>query len=123
MDTTTIAPTRIQGIAVIVPSSCGSSSSPSPSPVGAAGGRLYVTSWVVFTGSPSTSILITSVAGYIGLVFGVGILELISPYMQSDFFSNPEADFQIAVSATILLIVSGALAGFFPAKKAAAIKK
>lgn len=68
------------------------------------------------------SILITSVAGYIGLVLGVGILELISPYMQSDFFSNPEADFRVAVSATILLIVSGALAGFFPAKKAAAIK-
>jgi putative ABC transport system permease protein len=68
------------------------------------------------------SILITGFAGYIGLVLGVGLLELISPYIQSDFFTNPEADFRIAVSATILLILSGALAGFVPARKASSIK-
>ncbi len=68
------------------------------------------------------SILITSFAGYIGLVLGVGLLELISPHIQSDFFTNPEADFRIAVSATILLILSGALAGFVPARKASSIK-
>ncbi|MCK4663126.1 MAG: ABC transporter permease [Bacteroidales bacterium] len=68
------------------------------------------------------SILITTFAGYIGLVIGVGLLEAISPYVQSDFFTNPEADFRIAVSATILLIISGALAGFIPAKRAAKIK-
>ena len=68
------------------------------------------------------SILITGFAGYIGLVLGVGVLELISPHVQSDFFTNPEADFRIAVSATILLIASGALAGFVPARKAARIK-
>jgi putative ABC transport system permease protein len=68
------------------------------------------------------AILITSFAGYVGLVLGVGILELISPYLKSDFFLNPSADFRIAISATILLIVSGALAGLIPARKAAAIK-
>ncbi|HAF28671.1 MAG TPA: ABC transporter permease [Bacteroidales bacterium] len=68
------------------------------------------------------SILITGFAGYVGLVLGVGLLELISPHIQSDFFTNPEADFRIAVSATILLIFSGALAGFVPARKAARIK-
>ncbi len=68
------------------------------------------------------SILITSFAGYVGLVLGVGLLELISPHIQSDFFTNPEADFRIAVSATILLVVSGAVAGFVPARKAAKIK-
>jgi putative ABC transport system permease protein len=68
------------------------------------------------------SILITAFAGYVGLVLGVGLLELISPHIQSEFFTNPEADFRIAVSATILLIVSGAIAGFVPARKAASIK-
>lgn len=68
------------------------------------------------------SVLITSFAGYIGLVLGVGVLELVSPHLKSDFFMDPQADFRIAVSATILLIVSGALAGLIPARKAAAIK-
>lgn len=68
------------------------------------------------------SVLITSFAGYVGLVLGVGLLELISPHIQSDFFTNPEADFRIAVSATILLVISGAVAGFVPARKAAKIK-
>ncbi|MFC2096391.1 ABC transporter permease, partial [Bacteroidota bacterium] len=68
------------------------------------------------------SVLITGFAGYVGLVLGVGVLELLSPHIQSEFFTNPEADFRIAVGATILLIVSGALAGFVPARKAASIK-
>ena len=69
------------------------------------------------------SILITGFAGYLGLVIGVGLLELISSNMPgTDFFRNPEADFGVAVSATILLVVSGALAGLVPATKAARIK-
>ncbi|RLD73829.1 MAG: ABC transporter permease [Bacteroidetes bacterium] len=69
------------------------------------------------------SILITGFAGYLGLVFGVGLLELISSNMPStDFFRNPEVDFRVAVSATALLVISGALAGLVPATKAARIK-
>ncbi|OQY05425.1 MAG: hypothetical protein B6I20_01340 [Bacteroidetes bacterium 4572_117] len=69
------------------------------------------------------SILITGFAGYLGLVLGVGLLELFSSNIPgTDFFKNPEADFRVAVSATILLVVSGALAGLVPASKAARIK-
>ncbi|MBN1252515.1 MAG: ABC transporter permease [Bacteroidales bacterium] len=69
------------------------------------------------------SIAITAFAGYLGLVLGVGLLELISSNMPgTDFFRNPEADFGVAVSATILLVVSGAIAGLVPATKAARIK-
>ncbi|MCK4919634.1 MAG: ABC transporter permease [Bacteroidales bacterium] len=69
------------------------------------------------------SILITGFAGYIGLVAGVFLLEIVSKYMPpSDFFANPQADFQIAVSATILLVISGALAGLIPSLRAARIK-
>ena len=37
-------------------------------------------------------------------------------------FRNPEVDFGVAVSATLLLVVAGGVAGFFPARKAAAIR-
>jgi putative ABC transport system permease protein len=69
------------------------------------------------------SIMITGFAGYIGLVLGVGLLELISKNLpQTEFFKNPEADFGLAVGATVLLVVAGAVAGFVPAMKAAKVK-
>jgi putative ABC transport system permease protein len=69
------------------------------------------------------AIIITAFAGYIGLVLGIGILELIARNMPpSEFFRNPEANLSIAMGATILLIVAGTLAGFFPAMRAARIK-
>ncbi|WP_462281658.1 ABC transporter permease [Salinivirga cyanobacteriivorans] len=81
------------------------------------------TPWSVINLVLLESITITTLAGYFGLVLGVGILELLSANMpNSEFFRNPEADFSVAVSATILLILSGAIAGLIPARKAAKIK-
>ncbi len=70
------------------------------------------------------SVFITGFAGYFGLVAGVGLLELLSPVFESgdSFFRNPHADFGIAVWATVALIVSGTIAGFVPARRAARIK-
>ncbi len=69
------------------------------------------------------SVVITSLAGYIGLMAGVGLLELVNKYMPpSDFFRNPEANLSIALTAMALLVIAGAIAGFIPAKKAASIK-
>lgn len=69
------------------------------------------------------SVIITASAGYIGLVGGIGLLELVNKFMPaSEFFRNPEVDFNIAVSATLVLVFSGMLAGFFPAIKAARIR-
>ncbi len=68
------------------------------------------------------SIFITALAGYFGLIAGVGLLELLSPHIKSDFFMNPEANISIAIGATILLIISGTLAGLIPARRAANIK-
>ncbi|MEI6748251.1 MAG: ABC transporter permease [Bacteroidales bacterium] len=84
---------------------------------------LGATPWSVISLVMQESILITGFAGYIGLLLGIGLLELVSKYLPpSDFFRNPEADFTIAVSATILLVFAGAVAGFVPARKAAAVK-
>jgi putative ABC transport system permease protein len=79
------------------------------------------------------SILITTVAGYIGLVLGTGLMELINYMMVQSagagggqqgesVFLNPTVDFGVAVFATMLLIVAGAIAGYIPAKRAASIK-
>ena len=69
------------------------------------------------------SIFITSVSGYIGLILGLATLHIVSKYLpQSDFFVNPEVDIRIAIASTILLVISGAIAGFVPAYRAATIK-
>ncbi len=68
------------------------------------------------------SIFITSIAGLIGLFLGVGLLELVSPMVETDFIKFPKVDFNTAISTVVILVVAGALAGFFPARRAANIK-
>ncbi|MBL7914088.1 MAG: ABC transporter permease [Bacteroidia bacterium] len=68
------------------------------------------------------SVFITAVAGYLGLVAGVGLLELVSTFVpKSDFFDHPEVNLGVAISATVVLVVSGAIAGLIPARRAAKI--
>ncbi len=72
------------------------------------------------------SIVITAVSGYLGLVAGVGVLELIKYFMsltpvKNPYFGNPEIDINTALIATGILVFSGALAGLFPALRAASI--
>ncbi len=74
----------------------------------------------------SESILLTTVAGYIGLLAGFSIVNGLGYIMrvnevELEFFRNPEVNFAVVLSALILLIVSGALAGYFPARRAAQI--
>ncbi|MDR2423769.1 MAG: ABC transporter permease [Prevotellaceae bacterium] len=77
------------------------------------------------------SIIITTIFGYIGLVCGVGITELMSGMfgksagsagISMNVFVNPTVDLNVAIQATVLLIVAGTMAGFFPALKAVRIK-
>lgn len=69
------------------------------------------------------SIFITGTAGYTGLVLGVAVIEGARAIgIDSDFFKNPEIDFGLAVFSTILLIISGALAGLIPSIRAAKIE-
>ena len=68
------------------------------------------------------SIFITTIAGFIGLLLGLGLLEIVGPQIQSDFFLNPQVNFNVALTTVFILVFCGALAGFFPAYRAAKIK-
>ncbi len=68
------------------------------------------------------SVFITAISGFLGLFAGVGLLELISPLIDSDFIKFPQVDFNTAISTVLILIFAGALAGYIPARRAANIK-
>lgn len=69
------------------------------------------------------SIMITAFFGYIGMVMGVFLLEIVARNIPKvEFFYQPEVNLRVAISATFLLIIAGAIAGFIPARRAAAIK-
>ena len=68
------------------------------------------------------SILITAFAGYLGLVIGVGILELAGPSLEQYFILNPGVSQPVVIGATVTLILAGMIAGYLPAKRAAQIK-
>jgi len=77
------------------------------------------------------AILITSVFGYIGMVLGIGLSEGINFLMESakaasteegpTVFKNPTVSLSIAIGATILMVIAGVIAGYFPARKAVKI--
>ena len=60
-------------------------------------------------------------------LIGFWLIELINYGLKSsggssEMFKNPEVDFNVALSALIILIISGIFAGFIPAKRAVSIK-
>jgi putative ABC transport system permease protein len=68
------------------------------------------------------SVFITSVAGYFGLAAGIGALSLIESLIPpTDMFAHPQVDLKVALGATLLLVIAGALAGLFPARAAARV--
>ena len=68
------------------------------------------------------AVFVTMFAGLFGLIFGLGLLELVGPQIDSDFIKYPQVDFNIALTTVFLLVVAGAGAGFIPAYRAAKIK-
>lgn len=64
------------------------------------------------------------IAGYFGLLAAVGTLEGTRALVGdgSDFFKNPGVDINVALVAFAVLIVSGLLAGYLPARRALAIR-
>jgi putative ABC transport system permease protein len=74
------------------------------------------------------SALITSVFGYFGMFLGVGFGEAANSFLEkaeesqiSFIFKNPTVDVRVAVGAMLVLIISGIVAGLYPALKAVRI--
>ena len=77
------------------------------------------------------ALIITTMFGYIGMMFGIGLSELlcmIFPYDPlgasgpSGMFVNPTVDVSIVITATLILIIAGLIAGFIPALRSVKIK-
>ena len=68
------------------------------------------------------SVFITSISGLIGMLFAMAVVALISPIIDAPAFSNPSVDNVTIITATIVLVVAGVLAGLIPAMKAASVK-
>ena len=79
------------------------------------------------------SVLVTAIFGYIGMISGIGLTELINYGMEmagvnagnsmedNTVFHNPTVDLGTALAATGVLVIAGVLAGYFPARKAVKI--
>lgn len=76
------------------------------------------------------SVFLTTLAGYIGLFVGILLLEGFNYALQMAeasgsseiFIRNPGINLSVAVACLMVLIVSGAIAGYVPAKRAVSIK-
>jgi len=68
------------------------------------------------------AVFVTLFAGLFGLIFGLTLLELVGPQIDSDFIKYPQVDFGIAITTVFILVIAGAFAGFIPAYRAAKIK-
>ena len=79
------------------------------------------------------SLVITTIFGYIGMIAGVGVMELVNSALEASgagmnsemgmsVFVNPTVDLHIVLLATIVLIISGVIAGFSPAWKSVKVK-
>ena len=70
------------------------------------------------------SVILTSLAGVGGMMFGVGILSVIGILLKDSegFFKDPQISFTVAVAALLIIISIGVFAGYLPARKAMKIK-
>jgi putative ABC transport system permease protein len=88
---------------------------------------LGATPWSIVSLILQESIFITAFSGYLGLLASIGLLDSLRYLIESTgaelpYFTRPEVDTSVAISATIILVLAGALAGLIPAMKAANIK-
>lgn len=71
----------------------------------------------------SEALLLTALAGYLGLTAGVALVEVVRRHLpENEYLRNPNLDVRVAVIATALVIGAGALAGLLPALAAARVR-
>ena len=80
--------------------------------------------WVITKQILAESTLLTLLAGLLGIVAGVGVLQLAQQLLQGNemFSQDMQISFGVAVGGLAILLVIGLLAGLLPARRALAIK-
>ncbi len=80
--------------------------------------------WVIVRQILAESLMLTSLSGILGIMLGVGILRVVEMVMahSDSMIKEPQISFGIAVSALVVIIICGLLAGLLPALRALAIK-
>lgn len=91
--------------------------------------------WAILKTVIIEALIITSIFGYIGILTGIGLTELVNFIMeqsangvaatdevQMSVFKNPTVNITYVLFATFILIGAGVLAGYLPARKAVKIK-
>ncbi len=67
------------------------------------------------------AVLITGTAGYLGLLAGWSVIYSLRD-VQVNFFRNPDVSLPLILTAILILVVMGAVAGLIPAMRAAKIE-
>ena len=78
--------------------------------------------WSIVSMILQEAVFITSVSGFFGLILGMTLMEFLGPNLEIDYVVNPSVNFSMALIMVFVLIIAGALAGFFPAWRAANIE-
>ena len=71
------------------------------------------------------SIILTLIAGLAGMMFGVGILQVIGILVSQNaesMLKDPQISFTIAIGSLFVILIVGSLAGLIPARRAVSIK-
>lgn len=82
------------------------------------------------------AVMITAIFGYVGMIAGIGVMEVVNILLARSAeaavaagnepmlttFQNPTLNIGVTVSATILLVIAGMIAGYVPARRAARLK-
>ena len=68
------------------------------------------------------SVLITSIAGFFGLIAGSVILDSMEETLKEYFIKDPGVSTSLVIGAAITLIIAGTIAAYLPAKRASRIK-
>jgi putative ABC transport system permease protein len=87
---------------------------------------LGATPWSIRGQVLMESVFLTIISGMTGICLGALVIYVINLVLDSvgpvDMFSNPSVDIRVVITALVILIVSGLLAGLIPAQNAIKVK-
>ncbi len=82
--------------------------------------------WQIIAMVLAEAVVISLIFGYVGMVIGIGLMELVAWAIEqsgnSNIFANPTIAVSYALAITVIMVIAGLIAGYVPAKHAVRIK-